>query len=174
MSSVWPGVSLRLDPQPNFSFKPILIPTARDRGGVCAAEAGGAEAAASLCDLQEVLYTKIAQGIHTDDLRDFLHCVVVCNQVFRLVNVRAIVAGGDKGGALTLMWISLAPARRSRSITPRQVVPRTMESSISTMRFPSTSARMGLSLRLTPISRSSWVGEMNVRPMYLFLVKPMP
>ena len=56
----------------------------------------------------------------------------------------------------------------------RQVVPRTMESSISTTRLPSTTERMGFSLMLTSFSRMAWVGEMNVRPMYLFLMKPMP
>ena len=72
------------------------------------------------------------------------------------------------------MWISFAPALRSRSMVRRQVVPRTMESSISTTRLPPTTERMGFSLILTSFSRISCVGEIKVRPMYLFLIKPMP
>ena len=56
----------------------------------------------------------------------------------------------------------------------RQVVPRTMESSMSPTRLPSTTERMGFSLMLTSFSRIVCVGEMNVRPMYLFLINPMP
>ena len=56
----------------------------------------------------------------------------------------------------------------------RQVVPLTMESSMRTTRFPATTERMGFSLMLTSLSRRAWVGEMKVRPMYLFLMKPMP
>jgi hypothetical protein len=47
----------------------------------------------------------------------------------------------------------------------REVVPRTMESSTSTTRFPSSTSRTGLSLRRTPKWRMLWVGSMNVRPM---------
>ena len=70
----------------------------------------------------------------------------------------AVVAGATKGGALTRMWISLAPAFRSSWMVRRQVVPRTMESSISTTRFPSTTERMGFSLMLTSFSRNGLGG----------------
>ena len=49
------------------------------------------------------------------------------------------------------------------------VVPRTMESSTSTMRFPFTVAASTLSFRWTPLSRSAWEGLMKVLPMYEFL-----
>ena len=43
------------------------------------------------------------------------------------------------------------------------VVPRTMESSITTRRLPAMMSRSGLSFMRTPIARSSCVGWMNVR-----------
>ena len=46
----------------------------------------------------------------------------------------------------------------------RLVVPRTMESSISTTRLPSSSVRTGFSFSLTPKSRTLCSGSMNVRP----------
>ena len=52
------------------------------------------------------------------------------------------------------------------------VVPRTMLSSIITTRLPFTTAEIGLSLMRTRFSRALCPGAMNVRPMYLFLMKP--
>ena len=53
----------------------------------------------------------------------------------------------------------------------RQVVPRTMESSMRTTRLPSTASRTGLSFRSTPSSRIAWVGAIKVRPTYRFFGK---
>ncbi|MNC27970.1 hypothetical protein D3C75_761600 [compost metagenome] len=47
-----------------------------------------------------------------------------------------------------------------------------MESSIITTRWPSTTRRTALSFILTPCSRSSWLGWIKVRPVYLFLISP--
>ena len=69
-----------------------------------------------------------------------------------------------KGGADTRMWTSFAPASRSRLVIWRQVVPRTMESSIITTRLPSTSLRKADSLMRTACSRLVWSGVMKVRP----------
>lgn len=66
------------------------------------------------------------------------------------------VRGDPVQGADTRMWTSLAPASRSSSTIWRQVVPRTMESSIMTTRLSSTVARRGLSLTRTACSRLSW------------------
>jgi hypothetical protein len=61
----------------------------------------------------------------------------------------------------------LAPARRTISTIWAMVVPRTMESSISSTLRPSNTAGMALSLRRTDISRMRWSGMMKVRPTYL-------
>ena len=53
------------------------------------------------------------------------------------------------------------------------VVPRTMESSMSTTRLPATTPEMGLSLIRTLSSRLFCPGAMKVRPIYLFLMKPI-
>jgi hypothetical protein len=45
------------------------------------------------------------------------------------------------------------------------VVPRTMESSTTTSRWPSMFSRSGLNLRRTLAARLSWSGAMKVRPM---------
>jgi len=57
-----------------------------------------------------------------------------------------------------------APASRSIAISARCVFPRTIESSTTTSRLPSTTSRIGLSLRRIPRWRDSWVGWMKVRP----------
>jgi hypothetical protein len=44
------------------------------------------------------------------------------------------------------------------------VVPRTIESSISTTRLPAMTLLTGLSLTFTPKWRIDWRGSMNVRP----------
>ena len=54
-----------------------------------------------------------------------------------------------------------------------QVVPRTMESSTSTTRLPSTAARRGFSFKSTACSRWAWVGKIKLRPMYRFFTKPV-
>jgi hypothetical protein len=59
-------------------------------------------------------------------------------------------------------------------VTLRWVVPRTTESSTTTRRFPSMFSFSGLSFMRTPRLRSSWLGEMNVRPMYRFFTSPSP
>ena len=58
----------------------------------------------------------------------------------------------------------LGPASRTMRTILRLVVPRTMESSISTTRLPSITCRTGFSLRRTPKSRTRCSGSMNVRP----------
>ena len=55
-----------------------------------------------------------------------------------------------------------------------EVVPRTMESSIRTTRLSRTVLAMTFSLMRTLFSRCFWLPWMKVRPMYLFLMKPMP
>ena len=45
-----------------------------------------------------------------------------------------------------------------------EVVPRTIESSMSTMRFPATISRTGFSFTFTPKLRMVCFGSMNVRP----------
>ena len=62
------------------------------------------------------------------------------------------------------MWTSRAPASRTMRTILREVVPRTIESSISTTRRPSITWRTGLSLIFTPAERSPCRGWMKVRP----------
>ena len=52
------------------------------------------------------------------------------------------------------------------------MVPRTIESSINTMRLPPTTSGIAFSFMRTASSRSSWLGLINVRPLYRFLINP--
>lgn len=58
-----------------------------------------------------------------------------------------------KGGAEMRRWTCTAPASRSRTTIWREVVPRTMESSIITTRLPSTQLRSAPNLMRTACSR---------------------
>ena len=69
------------------------------------------------------------------------------------------------GGELIRMWISRAPAERIIWMILREVVPRTMESSTTTTRLPSSTSRTGDSFSLTPKWRMDCDGSMNVRPV---------
>ena len=62
------------------------------------------------------------------------------------------------------MCTSVAPAARTISTILRLVVPRTMESSTSTTRLPSSIARLALCFSFTPRWRIWSVGSMKVRP----------
>ncbi len=62
------------------------------------------------------------------------------------------------------MCTSLAPAERTIATILRLVVPRTIESSMSTTFRSLSSARTGLSFSLTPKWRIDWRGSMKVRP----------
>ena len=77
----------------------------------------------------------------------------------------AVEKGFQQGGELIRKWTSLAPASRSMLTIRSQVVPRTMESSSITIRFPFTAVTSGLSLIRTLLRRSCWVGLIKVRPM---------
>ena len=68
------------------------------------------------------------------------------------------------GGALMRMCTSRAPASRSIFTILRLVVPRTIESSMTTTRLPRSTSRTGLSFRRTPKWRIDDCGSMNVRP----------
>ncbi len=69
---------------------------------------------------------------------------------------------------------SLAPASRSIFTMRMEVVPRTIESSTSTILLPRTASAMALSLMRTAFSRCFCVFRMKVRPMYLFFSRPVP
>ena len=70
-----------------------------------------------------------------------------------------------------------APRRRRRPSPSRgscgEVVPRTTESSTSTMRLPAITARLTLSFSRTPMLRICSVGSMKVRPTYWLRMIPM-
>ena len=68
------------------------------------------------------------------------------------------------GGEAIRKCTSLAPASRIMRTILTEVVPRTSESSISTMRLPAITARLALCFMRTPSSRIDWVGWMKVRP----------
>ena len=70
------------------------------------------------------------------------------------------------------MWTSRAPASRTSWTIRREVVPRTIESSTSTIDFPSRFFLIGFSLIRTARSRAACVGMMKVRPMYRFFISP--
>jgi 16S rRNA (guanine527-N7)-methyltransferase len=73
-----------------------------------------------------------------------------------------------KGPAVT----SFAPALLKLAMIFALVVPRTMESSTSTIRFPSTFALRGFSFNRTAFSLWDCVGKIKLRPIYLFFTKP--
>ncbi len=62
------------------------------------------------------------------------------------------------------MWTSVAPADFMSLTSFFDVVPRTMESSTRTIRFPPTTDRTGFSFTLTPKLRIDCFGSMKVRP----------
>src|SRR6516165_7416288 len=66
------------------------------------------------------------------------------------------------GGEAMRKCTSLAPASRIICTIFTEVVPRTMESSMSTIRLPLTTARLALCLRRTPSWRICWLGSMKV------------
>ena len=71
------------------------------------------------------------------------------------------------------MCISRASASRSIATIWRDVVPRTMESSITTTRRSFTMLRTGVSFILTPMSLMDWTGWMKVLATYMFLIRPI-
>lgn len=77
-------------------FKSVFCSLAWDFGRIFAIEASGAEAFTSIGYLQEVVNAEVAQGIDADDVGDFVNGVVIGNEVFRAVNVRAVVARRDE------------------------------------------------------------------------------
>ena len=68
------------------------------------------------------------------------------------------------GGQLIRTWTSVAPDALIIRTIFRLVVPRTIESSMRTTRWPSRMLRTGLSFTLTPKCRIDCCGSMNVRP----------
>ena len=79
-------------------FKSVFCSLAWDFGRIFAIEASGAEAFASIGYLQEVVNAEVAQGIDADDVGDFVNGVVIGNEIFRAVNVRAVVTRSTKVG----------------------------------------------------------------------------
>ena len=67
-------------------------------------------------------------------------------------------------GLTMRMCTSVAPASRSISMSFLDVLPRTMESSMTTRRLPRMTEGSGLSFRRMPSWRMACVGWMNVRP----------
>ena len=70
------------------------------------------------------------------------------------------------------IFISFAPAFRSKRIMIPLVVPRTMESSTRMIRFPFTFMTIGFSFIRTARSLCFCPGWIKVRPMYLFFKSP--
>ena len=68
------------------------------------------------------------------------------------------------GGQLMRRCTSAAPAARTILTILRLVVPRTIESSISTTRLPARMLFTGLSFTFTPKWRIDCAGSMKVRP----------
>ncbi len=60
-------------------------------------------------------------------------------------------------------WTSFAPASFSIATIWRVVLPRTIESSTTTIRLPATISGSGLNFIRRPCLRSSWPGWMKVR-----------
>jgi len=69
------------------------------------------------------------------------------------------------GGQLIRIWISLTPARHNSSTRPREVVPRTIESSMMTIFFPLSTLLIGFNFTLTRKSRKNCDGCMKVLPI---------
>ena len=68
------------------------------------------------------------------------------------------------GGELILMCTSVAPASRNIRMIFWLVVPRTIESSTTTTRLPSSTSLMAFNLTLTPKFLMDCCGSMKVRP----------
>ncbi len=126
---------------------------------VFAGEAAVAEAAGGFRrDLVQRVQAEKAQAVCTDQRADLLHRVPAGDQVVLVWNVRAEIAGETNGGAEERICTSAAPASRSRDTICREVVPRTIESSIMTTRLPCTQLRSAPSLMRTACSRLCWRG----------------
>ena len=141
--------------------------------GILAGKAGSAETAfCVLGQLHHMLGGQVAQGIGPDDLIDLLHIAARGHQQLLVGDVGAEVAGiferGGRDPEVDFLCTGI----------PQQlddaVVPRTMESSTSTTRLPLTVLDTTFSLMRTLFSRCFWLPWIKVRPMYLFLMKPMP
>ena len=68
------------------------------------------------------------------------------------------------GGLEMRTCTSAAPASRSIRTSARWVLPRTIESSTTTMRLPLMTSLSGLSFSRMPSWRIVWLGWMKVRP----------
>ena len=77
------------------------------------------------------------------------------------------------GGLLMRRWTSRAPASRTMPTILREVVPRTIESSMSTTRCPSRTSRTGFSLIFTPKERMDWLG-LDERPAHVVVADEAP
>ena len=62
------------------------------------------------------------------------------------------------------MHLARRPASRSMVTIARWVLPRTIESSTTTTRWPAITSRSGFSFSRMPRCRMVWLGWMNVRP----------
>ena len=71
-------------------------------------------------------------------------------------------------GEADLKCTSFAPASNKTSISFLDVVPRTIESSITTTLLSLINSYIGFNLTLTALSLNSWTGAINVLPTYLF------
>lgn len=78
--------------------KAVLLSRRRDRSGISSAEAGRTKALQLFSpQVHQILQTQIAQGIHSDDLCDFLHRMLVGNEILRTVDIRTVVARRHEG-----------------------------------------------------------------------------
>ena len=108
---------------------------------------------------------EIADAIRAEILADLSIVYLVGDELFRIGKIDAVMAGEACGGQLTRMCTSLAPASRRFTTRARAVVPRTIESSTTTTRFPATASLIRFSFTRTLKSRMSCVGWRKVRPM---------
>ena len=107
---------------------------------------------------------KKRQRIGADERAHAFEVVIGGQELVALGRIDAVIVGMVIGGDAMRMCTSRAPASRIICTIFTEVVPRTIESSISTMRLPATTARLALCLRRTPSARMCCVGSMKVRP----------
>jgi len=108
---------------------------------------------------------RTAEGLGSAPLRSEA-TMTFPSRSFRSYSARPTKSAGLKRTMkrLSRTWISLAPAARIILMILREVVPRTIESSMTTTRLPLRTLRIALSLILTPKWRIDWLGSMKVRP----------
>jgi hypothetical protein len=114
--------------------------------------------------VKQAVEREIGERIGLDVLANLFDGLVGGDQVALARRIDAVEAGRNGRRTTDAQVHFLGPAPRTMRTILRDVVPRMIESSMSITRLPSSRLRTGLSLSLTPKSRTRCSGSINVRP----------